>query len=412
MTTKCAYCGGALKFDADIQMLVCEHCSGMFPVEKTEEEKKLSENAQDTAANVDSQYGTAADFLGSAATDFLDEADEMECEVYKCTSCGAQLVLNNVETATYCAYCGQPTIVFDRIIRHRRPKYIIPFSITKNVALVNIREKFLKGNLVPEEIKYFQPDLLRGIYVPYMLYDIRCKDRQLIQSTVSDPDSDKSDTRYFYREGVAAFQEIPVDASSQLPNELSERLEPYRKNGMVEFKAEYLSGFYADLKDDDLPHLRHIARQRAGDMLDKLMIRSVPGQKHKIISCKPHHAFEKEEYALFPVWFMIFHRDKETYTITVNGQTGKVVCTLPTNRRKTVMLFSLLSLFFSTLGFIFLPVMYAIGEDVRVWAYLLVFVGIPALIAAGIHNLHSLKKSQKLTTGGRIKKFVTERQDS
>ena len=94
MIAKCTYCGGALKFDADIQMLVCEHCSGMFPVEKTEEEKGLSENPQDTVTG----------------TDFKDDtvAEEMECSVYKCTSCGAQLILNDVEVATYCAYCGQP----------------------------------------------------------------------------------------------------------------------------------------------------------------------------------------------------------------------------------------------------------------------------------------------------------------
>ncbi len=406
MTAKCAYCGSALKFDADIQMLVCEHCSGMFPVEKTEEEKMLSESEQNISEDADSQDSTNADFW--------DDADEMECNVYKCTSCGAQLVLNDVEAATYCAYCGQPTIVFDRIVKRRRPKYIIPFSVTKNVALVNIREKFLKGIFVPREVKHFQPDMLRGIYVPYILYDMQCKDRQLIQSTVSDPDSDKSDTRYFYRDAVATFREIPVDASSQLPNEFSERLEPYPRKGMVKFKAEYLSGFYADLKDDNLPYLKQIARQRARDMLNNMIKRSVPGQNQKIISCMPHpdQVFEKEEYALFPVWFMVFHQDKETYTIMVNGQTGKVVCALPIDRRKVAILFSLLALPLSTLGFFFLPMIYTLGENIRMWAYLLVFVGIPALIAAGIHNLHRLKKNQQQTTGRRIKKFVMERQDS
>ena len=67
MTAKCAYCGGALKFDADIQMLVCKHCSGMFPVEKTEAEKMLSAPPEDMAG--------AADFRDSTAI------DEMECRV-------------------------------------------------------------------------------------------------------------------------------------------------------------------------------------------------------------------------------------------------------------------------------------------------------------------------------------------
>ncbi len=400
MTAKCTYCGGALKFDADIQMLVCEHCSGMFPVEKTEEEKMLSDSPQNMDMVTDSfpQNDVAA--------------EEMECSVYNCTSCGSQLVLNDVEAATYCAYCGQPTIVFDRIVKRRRPKYIIPFSVTKNVALVNIREQLLKGGFVPKEIKYFSPDLLRGIYVPYMLYNVRSKDRQLIRSDVSDPDSRHPSIKYHYREATADFIEIPVDASSQLSNELSERLEPYRGNSMVEFKAEYLSGFYADLKDDDFTYLRQIARERAGDMLTEQIQKTVPGHDHKLISNRPYHVVEKEEYALFPVWFMIFHRNKETYTVLVNGQTGKVVCALPADRRKIAIRFSLFSLIFSTLGFLFLPVMYAMEHRMRMMAFILVFLGIPSLIAAGFNNLRSLKNSQEMTAGSHIKKFVTERQDS
>lgn len=397
MIAKCTYCGGALKFDADIQMLVCEHCSGMFPVKKTEEEKGLSENPQDTVTG----------------TDFKDDtvAEEMECSVYKCTSCGAQLILNDVEVATYCAYCGQPTIVFDRMVRHKRPKYIIPFSITKNAALVNIREKFMKGSFVPREIRYFNPDLLRGIYVPYMLYDVHCKDRQLIKSTVSSTGPRDSSTKYYYREAVGAFQEIPVDASSQIANEFSERLEPYWKNGMIEFKAEYLSGFYADLKDDDFPYLKQIARTRASQMLDEQIQKTVPGQDKAILSSHPHYAFEKVEYALFPVWFMMFHQNNETYTIMVNGQTGKVVGAVPADRRKIVLLFSFLSLIFSTLGFIFLPLFWVGSEETRSWVIMAILC-IPALIIAGIHKLTGLHASKRLSSGKHIKKYVTERQDS
>ena len=40
MITKCKFCGGALKYDADIRRMVCEYCSSMFDVEDTEEEKE------------------------------------------------------------------------------------------------------------------------------------------------------------------------------------------------------------------------------------------------------------------------------------------------------------------------------------------------------------------------------------
>lgn len=396
MTAKCAYCGGALKFDADIQMLVCEHCSGMFPVEKTEAEKMLSDPPEDMAG--------AADFRDSTAI------DEMECRVYHCTSCGAELIINDVEAATYCAYCGQPAIIFDRIAMRRRPKYIIPFSVTKNVALVNIREKFLKSDFIPKEIKYFNPDLLRGIYVPYMLYDVQCRAKQLLRSSVPASNPAGSVTKYYYRDAGAVFSEIPVDASSQISNEFSERLEPYYKNAMVEFKVEYLSGFYADLKDDDFSNLSRIVKKRTADMLNEQILKTVPGQEKALLNSKFSYVFEKEAYALFPVWFMQFHhRGEKTYTIMVNGQTGKVVGAVPTEKWKVLLCFSLLALFFSSLGFFFFP-MFWLAENPSI-PITLSFC-IPALIIGGFRRLKGLNTSQRFTTGRRIKTFVKERQDS
>lgn len=399
MIVKCTYCGGALKFDADIQMLVCEHCTSMFPVEETEEEKRIRESTQDTA-----DADPNADAAGNS---------EMDCSVYECKSCGAKLVINDVEAATYCAFCGQPTIVFDRIVKRRRPDYIIPFSITKDYALASIREEFIKGDFVPDDIKQFRPDLLRGIYVPYILYDMRYKDKQLIRSKVSvNNDSDNTKSKYYYRKAVAAFQEIPVDASSQLSNESSERLEPYRGNEMVEFRAEYLSGFYADLEDDDFSNLRTFALRRAKDMFNELVKGTVPGKGQTIMACRPYHEFEKETYALFPVWFMVFHKNEQSYTIMVNGQTGKVVCALPVDKQRMALRFSLLAFLFGILGFFLLPTIYAFSGDSSNWAFYLVFGGIPALIAGGIRNLRQFRRSQMLTTESSIKNFATERQDS
>lgn len=394
MTAKCAYCGGALKFDADIQMLVCKHCSGMFPVEKTEAEKMLSAPPEDMAG--------AADFRDSTAI------DKMECRVYHCTSCGAELLINDVEAATYCAYCGQPAIVFDRIAMRRRPKYIIPFSVTKNAALVNIREKFLKGGFIPKEVKYFNPDLLRGIYVPYMLYDVRCRAKQLLRSSVPASNPAGSATKYYYRDAGAFFSEIPADASSQISNEFSERLEPYYKNAMVEFKVEYLSGFYADLEDKDFPYLSRIIKKRTADMLNEQILKTVPGNEKALLNSKFSYEFEKESYALFPVWFMQFHKDEKTYTIMVNGQTGKVVGAVPTDRRKVLLCFSLLALCFSSLGFSFFLMFWLTEPSIPI----ILSLCIPVLIIGGFRKLRGLNTSRRFTTGRRIKKFVMERQDS
>ncbi len=395
MITKCKYCGGALKFDADIQVMVCEHCTSMFPVEETEEEKKLAEDA-------DSPSPGEKDYL----------PDLMDFNLYECKSCGAKLVLNDVETATYCAYCGQPTIVFDRIAKRRRPKSIIPFSITKDYAIANIREKFMQGEFVPDEIKYFKPDLLRGIYVPYLLYDIRYKDKQLIKGRYTSKEENESYTRYYYREAAGSFVNIPVDASDRLSNESSERLEPFYDRDMVDFKVEYLSGYYADLMDSDPEHLKTIALSRAREMFNEQVQKSTPATDCKILDNRPHFAFENEQYVLLPVWFMIFHKDDQAYTILVNGQTGKVVGGLPANQDKVIRRSLLFGIILAVLGFLILPAMWAMGEDMREWANYILMFGIPTLTLGGYRNVKSLKKSLDLTKEKTIRDFVSERQDS
>lgn len=58
MITKCKFCGGALKYDADIRRMVCEYCSSMFDVEDTEEEKEYEKmQAMSAGKNPDGAIG-------------------------------------------------------------------------------------------------------------------------------------------------------------------------------------------------------------------------------------------------------------------------------------------------------------------------------------------------------------------
>ena len=250
MITKCKFCGGALKYDADIRRMVCEYCSSMFDVEDTEEEKEYEKmKAMSAGKNPDNAIGQAV---------FTPEKGTMDMSLYHCSSCSGELYLNQTEVASYCPYCGQPTIVFERIAKTRKPDYIIPFKITKEYAVASIREKFFKGHFIPKELKYFKAELLRGIYVPYYLYDMLYKDRQIIRAKFEEKNSkgEKSSVTYdFYREAVASFQEIPVDASKKIPNEITEKLEPFYTNCFTFhtlrhfYSLEVLCSFYNRIFD-------------------------------------------------------------------------------------------------------------------------------------------------------------------
>ena len=117
MITQCKNCAGQLVFDPAKQMLVCGHCEGRFKPEEFDVSEKIP-LWDKKAVSMNEVYGT-------------DSEEFMDCYVYSCGSCGGEVIINGSEASTKCIYCGNSTVIFNRISRQKRPKYIIPFIITK-----------------------------------------------------------------------------------------------------------------------------------------------------------------------------------------------------------------------------------------------------------------------------------------
>ena len=279
------------------------------------------------------------------------QEDTMECKVYHCNSCGAQLLIDEVESATYCAFCGQPTVVFQRVDKQKKPKYIIPFRITKELALQKVRQRIDSGLFIPKEIKNVTMDRIRGIYIPYQIVDVTYEDTQVFSIVVSTKDSVQK-KRFYDIDGVAHFKQMTVDTSMQLNDESAMRLEPYEMVGLKEFEPAYLSGFYADCFDEDKFITRKKVERRAGKLYTekiKEKIKRKSGRKPTLEFSKPTCEIEKMDSALLPAWFLVFHHNNESYTIMVNGQTGKVIGAVPLDEKKAVAMFLSISLLVSAL---------------------------------------------------------------
>lgn len=401
MNNKCPACGGSLVFDADIQMMVCDLCSSMFPIEEIAPSKTVFEGD-----SLSKDYDTQEKSIQNS---FQQEL--MDIHVYECKNCGAELSINDVEASTYCAYCGQPTIVFSRIEKRKRPQYIIPFKISKNEAISRIREKLLKSDYASDEIKHFKPELLRGIYIPYGMFCYEIKDRQIFRAQKTDLTEKKTNSlfHYYFREVIARVGHIPVDASYQLANDSADRLEPFFGADLVDFDPGYLSGYYADLRDEEFTMLKSKADGRAMEMFREKMLALPYFLNIQPVKSNPQMTCVKEAYALLPVWFLVFEDDGDKYTIMVNGQTGKVVGAVPTNL-KTFLKWFAITFFFVAL-FAFPASLFSIATGYAVYVAGIILIGSPIMLYKGIKNMKGLNKSLKLTTARSIRHFASERQD-
>lgn len=373
----CANCGKALVYNPEKQKMECPSCGSLYEADQIPEPE-----AEDT----------------------------MECNIYTCTACGAELAVNGVESSTFCAYCGQPTIVFSRVSAEIKPKYIIPFSVTKEQAVTSIRRQLNKGFFISNAIKNFNVERVRGIYIPYWLFDIHYADSQYLSGTVGSGDDER--TEYFYREAECDFERLTLDASKQLNDESSQRLEPYDMQALQPFDISYLSGFYADRYDMSVEQLQPLAVSRAEKLFNSAVEDTIRASDISIIKNSPSYQINKTEYAMFPAWFMTFRYQQKPYTILVNGQTGKIIGGVPYVKSKVntcVIILGLICSFFSTM--ISYGILVSDGDDSIFKRILGILAFVVMFFCIGHAKFSKVKKSIELTENQNTDSYVKDRQE-
>lgn len=368
LTVKCPACGGAVVMDPESGRLKCTQCDKILNAGFGDEDNSAMVRAEDGEL-IDKRSYKAAKKIArikryiTETTDTIYTLDEinlgsdedspryMEMNLYECTSCGAKLMVKSTESSSFCAYCGQPMILVDRVTDELEPDVIIPFGISQRRAEQLIRERFCKGLFVPQEIKNFRIDKVRGIYIPYWLmsYHVRKKLKYSFQeskkgrksglvSSWSGKDSQEVITHHCMKDCECTVARMPSDASRKLNDSISERLEPYDMDRALAFSPEYLSGFYTDRYDVPATEFVPEAKRRSDRAVKQEMLSDIgiSPRKAKLLISEENTDIRLEdiEYALLPAWFMTFNYRGIMYSVAVNGQTGKVVGNVPSDKFK------------------------------------------------------------------------------
>ena len=403
MVYKCENCGRALEYNPELRLMECKSCGRLFAVEQVSVEEQEKEEI----------YSENRDVVKSPEEESTNEypvSETMECNVYSCSSCGAELSVNGVEAATFCPYCGQPSIVFDRISKQMKPRYIIPFRFKKEQVIDAIRERFSKGFFIPKQIREFEVERIRGIYIPYWIFDVYYHDRQTIKGKVGNGKTRR--TVSYYIEAEATFKGFTADASRQFFDDASEKLEPYDARTLQPFDVAYMSGFYADKYDVSLEEARYKALQRIGKLYDDEIMKDLVGDNLHVTSSSPQYRIERTEYVLLPVWFLTFRYGNEPYTILVNGQTGKIVGTVPMDKKKFWGVFLGLGVAFTLF---FTPIFYFIHEYFQGGNHLgiifFIFVLSLAIFLMAFGYYWGMSKNIKQTKASSMNTFVKNRQE-
>lgn len=321
---KCPTCTATLHFNPKGQNWHCDYCGNNYSLDEIKEyAKKMDKELQDN--------------------DSKDKS--VSIDSYTCSNCGARIVADDTTSATFCVYCKNTAILKDKLEGEFSPSLIIPFRTTKEEAITAFKNLGKGRPFMPKSFNDEKNiNQMRGIYIPFWLYDcsldssIETDSKRVASWSDATYRYVKTDTFKSYREGNVKFKKIPVDGSTRFDDDIMNSIEPFDYQNIVDFNYSYLSGFLSEIYDVDNEKAYEIAIERAKKSTVQELKNTIKGYS-SVVLLNQHHkvTLMNKEYALLPVWLLNIKYNDKIHTFAMNGETGKLIGNIPIDKKKVVM---------------------------------------------------------------------------
>ena len=329
---QCPNCTGPLRFDGATGNLMCDHCMSGFAVSVIEQLYADKEQAAVTAG-VEPQWDITM-------TNNFSPEEAAYMRGYLCPSCSAEIICDHTTAATSCPYCGNPTVVPGQFTGGLKPDYVIPFRLDKNAATTALLKYYKGKKFLPKSFADANHiDEIKGVYVPFWLYDgvtdasMRYRATKVKTRTQGNWKITDTDHYRVTREGSVAFEKVPVDASSKMPNAHMDSVEPFNYADLAQFSTAYLPGFLAEKYDEDANMCAKRANARITESTERAFASTTTGYT---TLTKEYSSIKLRQgdvrYALLPVWLLSTKWNNKNFLFAMNGQTGKLIGDLPVDK--------------------------------------------------------------------------------
>lgn len=353
LTYLCPNCMAYLRYDGKGGNWVCDYCDSKFTMEELEQRgAKIKEDDYQILPREQADEDTSDVSYHYEENIPQGEGDMSKIRAYTCPSCGGEILTDDVTSATFCVFCGNPTVLPSQFAGKYRPSAILPFETDKKDAQKAFLNLCRGKKLLPKGYTSEQRlEKITGVYVPFWVFD--CK-ADFDYHATGENVTTWSDTRYIYtktdlyhvhRAGDLEFENIPLDASEKMRDDLMDALEPFRLDQAKPFDMSYLSGFLAE---------KYTYEPK--DLYDRMTKRITPGVENKVaeggrayqrvygVKCHTDFSSDRQVYMLLPVWMLISKYEGKDYLFAMNGQTGKIVGELPVSGSQTAKWFFIIFL--------------------------------------------------------------------
>ena len=309
---KCPRCGSDTYYDDYLDKLVCRQCGGVF-----DKETKAFAYSFDARDREDAG---------------LPEKDLRE---FMCRMCGTTFVTRKGTKPAGCSFCGSDDLQEQELRRQFRPDQYIPFKVSREEAVLKLREFAAGKKYVPKSYATEATmSKVTGLYVPFWLIDT--DDHLDIKAGATRVNGENAGKRFDINvEYDYKLTGIPFDGGKGINDTLMEAIEPYDYALLKPFDDICLKGYIAERFNETPPDMTQRIIKRLYTYSNQ-----VPAyicRDYTELDIKSNNSTVgdiRQRYVLLPVWFLNYEYEGVRYSFAVNGQTGKVDGDMPVSSER------------------------------------------------------------------------------
>ncbi|MFV0565519.1 MAG: DNA helicase PriA [Flavobacteriaceae bacterium] len=322
----CTNCGAELLYAPGTTTLACEYCGNTESIEP----------AADTFEELELKPYLEA--LGSQTHSEL-------INMLQCKNCGANQHIEDHYKSLHCIYCSMPLIIEDtKKEEWILPGAVLPFQINHDKAH-QIFKRWVDGLwFAPNNLKKaaLDPDLTRGLYLPYWTFDAQLYadytgqrgDYYYVNVPYTTQVNGKSvtrtrqerRTRWTYASGnISGFvDDTLVKASNQKKGQIPSNIARWNLKLLQPFNSSYLSGFVTEKYTISLKDGHLTSNDQARNIATNWACRDIGGDTQRVTSLDMTLTNETFKHILLPVYISSYTFKGKPYSFFINGENGAV----------------------------------------------------------------------------------------
>lgn len=349
---RCPKCGATdILLNPKTGKLRCSYCRHEFDPEKI---TGMEEDIKNLTGEI----------MGSGAQNII--ADTNSVLTFKCTSCGAEIVVDTSEAShARCHWCRNVLSVNQQIPNGTIPDVVLPFKLTKDQAKACI-EKFVgkrKFFANPKFRQEFTTENIMGVYFPYMIVDVNSHAKLIGQGehlvrfyTVKSGNSEErrydADLYDVEREFDLAIKGLTIESNSdRLNNEDKSKtnnvinaIMPFDTENAVKYDSNYMRGYTSEKRNVNVDELKELVKVQSKDVARFAANDSLKNYDRGVAWSSEEFNVKGQQWkaAYLPVWLYSYQEvkgDKKVlHYVAVNARTEETMGSVPIHMPKLILM--------------------------------------------------------------------------